>query len=144
MRESDRKANGQNGHAGGPAHASRWRMTAVRATTDPTRVLNQPALRTSDGTIWVVLAGIFAAVCAIPLAMVIADRGSSAVVAWITLVLVIVLYAALIACRVLVHDRVRRLRLMAVLMLAMAAIALLGLVICVAIEWSAVPRPDVA
>jgi hypothetical protein len=132
---------GHTDSTGGTARPPRRRITAVRASTDPTRVLNQPALRTSDGTIWIVLAGIFAAVCVVPLAMVLAEPGPSVVVAWITLLLLIVLYAALIACRITISDRVRRLRLMAILMLGMAGVALLGMMVCVALEWSAVPQP---
>lgn len=101
---------------------------------------NQPALRTSDGTIWIVVAGLFGLICLVPLSLLtVVDPRQSAPVAWITAILVIALYAALLASRWVVDERQRRLRIMAVLMLAMAAVALSGMVICVAIEWSAVP-----
>lgn|SRR5690606_29747039 len=107
---------------------------------DPTRMANQPALRSSEGTIWIVVAGLFALVCLVPLSLLtVVDPRESALAAWITAILVIVLYAALVVTRWLVSARERRVRIMAVLMLAMAAIALFGLLICAVIEWSAVP-----
>ncbi|GAA1547284.1 glucan phosphoethanolaminetransferase (alkaline phosphatase superfamily) [Microbacterium ginsengiterrae] len=116
------------------------RTTRSETRTDPTRMVNQPALRSSDGTIWIVVSGLFVLICLVPLSLltVIAPR-ASAPVAWVTAILVVVLFAALLASRWLVTQRERRLKIMAVLMLAMAAIALIGLVVCAAIEWSAVP-----
>lgn len=116
----------------------RWRRREER--NDPTLMANQPALRSSDGTIWIVVAGLFALICLVPLSLltVVAPR-QSAPVAWITAILVIALYAALLVSRWTVEDRERRLRIMAVLMLAMAAVALFGMLTCTAIEWSAVP-----
>lgn len=110
------------------------------ARNDPTRMANQPALRSSEGTIWIVVAGLFALVCLVPLSLLtVVDPRESALAAWITAILVIVLYAALVVTRWLVSARERRVRIMAVLMLAMAAVALFGLLICAVIEWSAVP-----
>ncbi|UYO96196.1 hypothetical protein OED01_11355 [Microbacterium sp. M28] len=118
---------------GTPHHARR------RGSTDETLVRNQPALRTSDGTIWVLVAGAFAIACAIPLVLILANPGGAGPVAWMTLVLVALSYAGLVATRFLIEDRTRRLRVLAVLMLAMAAVALAGLFACVMIAWSAVP-----
>src|SRR5690606_17794807 len=73
-----------------PAHRARR-----RSATEPTLVRNQPALRSSDGTIWIVVAGGFALACAVPLVLILVDPGPSAVVAWTTAVLMVVLYAAL-------------------------------------------------
>jgi hypothetical protein len=116
------------------------RISRTEARTDPTRMVNQPALRSSDGTIWIVVAGLFVLVCLVPLSLltVVEPRGS-APVAWVTAILVIALYAGLLASRKMVEERERRLRIMAVLMLAMAGVALLGLMVCAAMEWSAVP-----
>lgn len=115
-----------------------WRRRDERH--DPTRMANQPALRSSDGTIWIVVAGLFGLICLVPLSLLtVVDPRRSAPVAWITAILVIVLYAALLVSRWTVDDRERRLRIMAVLMLAMAAVALFGMLTCAAIEWSAVP-----
>lgn len=116
------------------------RMTRTEARADPTRMANQPALRSSEGTIWIVVAGIFALICLVPLGLLtVVDPRESAPIAWITAILVIMLYAALLVARTVVDDRERRLRTMAVLMLSMAAVALIGLVTCAAVEWSAVP-----
>lgn len=116
------------------------RMSRAEARRDPTRMANQPALRSSQGTIWVLVAGLFALVCLVPLSLLtVVDPRESAAVAWITAILVVVLYAALLVTRWIVADREHRLRIMAVLMLAMAAVALIGMVICATIEWSAVP-----
>lgn len=106
---------------------------------DPTRMSNQPALRSSDGTIWVVVAGLFLLVCAFPLSLLtIVEPRSSAPVAWLTAVTIVILYALLVGARFRVPSGTRRLRFMAILMLAMAAVALIGLLICAGIEWSAV------
>lgn len=116
------------------------RMSRAEARSDPTRMANQPALRSSEGTIWVVVGGLFALICLVPLGLLtVVDPRASAPVAWITAILVVVLYAALLVTRWVVGERERRLRTMAVLMVAMAAAALIGLMICAAIEWSAVP-----
>lgn len=116
------------------------RMSRAETRRDPTRMANQPALRSSEGTIWIVVGGLFAMICLVPLSLLtVVEPRESAPAAWITAILVIALYGALLATRWAVGPRERRLRIMAVLMLAMAAIALLGLMICAAIEWSAVP-----
>jgi len=115
-------------------------MSRDQIRRDPTRMANQPALRTSAGRIWIVVGGLFAAICLVPLALLaVVDPRRSAPVAWITAIIIIVLYAATVASRWLVHDREPRLRIMAALMLAMAAVALIGLMVCATIEWSAVP-----
>lgn len=116
------------------------RMSRAEALRDPTRMTNQPALRSSDGLIWMVVAGLFLLVCAVPLVLLtLVDPRASAPMAWVTAILLVALYAALVTARGVVADRKRRLRLMAILMLAMAAVALIGLFICAAIEWTAVP-----
>lgn len=110
------------------------------ARDDPTRMANQPALRTSNGLIWIVVAGLFLVACAVPLSLLtVVDPRASAPMAWITTGLLIALYAALVAARGLVPERERRLRVMAGLMLAMAAVALIGMLVCTVIEWGAVP-----
>lgn len=110
------------------------------AGLDPTRMANQPALRSSDGLIWIIVAGLFLLVCAVPLVLLtLVDPRASAPMAWITAIVLVALYAALVTARGAVTDRKRRLRLMAILMLSMAAVALIGLFTCALIEWSAVP-----
>lgn len=108
--------------------------------SDPTRMANQPALRTSDGLIWIVVAGIFLVICAVPLSLLtVVDPRESAPVAWTTALLLVALYGALLAARGYIAERGQRLRMMAGLMLAMAAVALIGMMVCTAIEWGAVP-----
>lgn len=127
------------------ARMSRAQVSRAQARRDPTRMANQPALRSSDGTIWIVVAGLFVLICLVPLSLLtVIDPRGSAPVAWVTAILVIGLYVALVVSRWAVGDRERRLRLMAGLMIAIAAIALLGLVICAVIEWSVVPVTPVA
>ena len=116
--------------------AHRTRRSSMIAHTDPTLVRNQPSLRTSDGLIWIVVAGLFALISAVPLVLMLAYPGPSAPLAWVTLVRMVMLYGGVVACRFFV-DRERRLRLMAIGMLAMAAVVLLGLLGCIAIEWTA-------
>lgn len=117
---------------------ARWHGRQVRG--DPTLMANQPALRSSEGTIWIVVAGLFALICLVPLGLLtVVDPRQSAPVAWITAILVVAAYAALLVTRWTVDHRERRLRLMAALMLAMAGVALIGMATCVMIEWSAVP-----
>lgn len=103
-------------------------------------MVNQPALRTSEGRIWIIVAGLFLLACAVPLSLLtIVDPRASAPAAWITAIVLVVLYAVLVTARGLVSDREQRLRLMAGLMLGMAATALFGMLVCAAIEWAAVP-----
>src|SRR5690606_21395265 len=94
------------------------RMSRAEARRDPTRMASQPALRSSEGTIWIVVGGVFALICLQPLSLLtgMAPR-ESAPVAWITAIAVIVLYAALLVVRWSLNPRERRLRVMAVLML---------------------------
>lgn len=101
---------------------------------DPTLVRNQPALRTSSGTIWVVVGGLFVIACLIPLSLIVVTGGSAATTAAVTIALVLVLYAVLFVARFAVAPGVRRLRLMAVCLLGVAIVALGGMLLCVAIQ----------
>ncbi|WP_309102052.1 hypothetical protein [Microbacterium sp.] len=114
----------------------RMQHSRGQSSADPTRVRNQPALRTSPGTIWLLVGGTFAVICLIPLIGIIATGRSAAVVASVTIVLVVALYAAMVAIRLSASPGPRRLRSMAYCFLGMAAIALIGMVICVLIQWS--------
>lgn len=107
---------------------------------DPTRMRNQSALRTSPGTIWLTVGGLFAAICAIPLVGIVATGRAAAAVATLTIVVVVALYAAMVAVRLSASPGPRRLRLMAYCFLGMAGTALLGMVICVLIQWSYPPQ----
>lgn len=102
---------------------------------DPTMMKNQPALRTSSGTIWLVMGGLFAAVSLVPFGLLVfSDTSRSRVVALTAGLIVIALYAAIVVVRVAVRPRVLRLRLMAACMLTMAAVALIGAWLCLMIE----------
>lgn len=102
---------------------------------DPTRMANQPALRNSSGAIWLVMGAFFLAASAVPLgALGFIREGSSENLARVLLVAVVVLYVAMVVIRIVVKDRVTRLRTMAGCFLTMAATALLGLIGCAFLE----------
>ena len=103
--------------------------------TDPTRMANQPSLTTSSGTVWIVIGALFLLASAYPLsALLWFDPGESFIVALITAVGMIVLYALLLVTRFTAPAGRRRLRRMAVFFIAMAALAVVGLLVCAAIE----------
>lgn len=103
---------------------------------DPTRMANQPALTTSSGTVWIVVGALFALATAYPLsALLLFDPGASFVVALITAVAVVALYVMIVITRFTVPAGRKRLRRMAAFFLAMAAVAVVGLLVCAAIEW---------
>lgn len=108
--------------------------------TDPTKVTDQPALRTSSGAIWLVSSSIFTAVCLVPLIGIVVSDGTAATVALITAVLLLCLLAAMFIIRFQAEPGPRRLRWLAVCMLAMAVTALTAMSICVTIVWASVPR----
>lgn len=98
---------------------------------DPTRMRNQPSLRTSSGRIWLIFGGLFALASLAALGMFYVageehSRSASVVVA----VIVVVIYGMMIIARFGITARIPRLRVMAAGMLAMAAVAVIGLVIC--------------
>lgn len=102
---------------------------------DPTKMINQPALRESNGAIWIVMGGLFLAVSLIPYgALIFAGSGRSAPVATTFAVIIIALYIALVATRFAVSKRKWRLRIMAGCMLSMAGLALIGMWLCSLIE----------
>src|SRR5690606_22044195 len=73
-------------------------MDATR--TDPTKMMNQPALQTSSGRIWLVMGGLFMVVSLIPLgALAFIRQGPSAPLAMVVGVGVIGLYAAMVGAR---------------------------------------------
>lgn len=107
-----------------------------RVREDPTLVRNQPALRTSSGTIWIIVGALFIAVCLIPLVGIVASGMPAAAVAIATIVLMSVLYAAMVAVRFSATPGPLRLQRMAACFLGVAAVALIGMIVCVMIEWS--------
>lgn len=104
--------------------------------TDPTRVLNQPALRTSTGGIWIVSAGVFTVICLAPLVGIIWTGGAAAAIAAVTAILLVGVLAAMVTVRHTVFPGSRRLKLLAICMLSMAVIAFAGMLTCVIIVWA--------
>src|SRR5690606_13615745 len=95
---------------------------------DPTKMLNQPALRTSSGRIWLIVGGLFAAITG-SLFIVLAMRteGTTQLVAIVASAAVFACLVALIILRIAVKPGPTRLRAMAASMLTMAAVSLVGM-----------------
>lgn len=111
------------------------RGASGRSGLDPTRMVNQPALRTSSGRVWLVMGGLFAAVSLLPLGLLIfAGDGRSRGVAIPVAVAVVLLFAAIVVARLVLPGGPVRLRTMAACMITMAAVALLGVWVCGLIE----------
>ncbi len=111
------------------------RTTGTARSQDPTMVTSQPALRTSSGAIWIIVAALFTAVSLVPLIAIVADGGPAAPVALVTASLLVAALVAMVIVRVSVAEGPRRLRALAGCLLSMALMALIGLLICVAIVW---------
>ncbi len=102
---------------------------------DPTKMINQPALQQSKGTIWVVMGGLFMLMSVIPFAaLVFLGSGRSAPLALTVGIVVIALYVAMLVVRFSVTRQKLRLRVLAICMLSMAGIALIGIWVCSLIE----------
>lgn len=109
-----------------------------RSASDPTLMRNQPALRTSSGSIWIIVASLFTAVSLVPLVGIVAEGGASASVAMWTAAVIVCLLAAMVLVRLTVRPGPPRLRALAGCFIALAAIALIGVAVCVAIVWAPV------
>ncbi|OII04010.1 hypothetical protein [Curtobacterium sp. MCBA15_008] len=91
--------------------------------TDPTRVGDQPALRTASGSNWLVWGAVTAVlVAAVMVLMAIRSPG----VGWPALVAVVVLFVAMVVVRAAVRPRRARLVTLAVLDLAIVVIGLVA------------------
>jgi len=93
---------------------------------------NQPSLRTSSGAIWIVVGTLFVAVSLVPLVLIAGTGGPSATIAIVTIIVLVALLTALVVVRITVREQVLRLRLMAGSLLAIAAVALIGMLLCLA------------
>lgn len=128
------KASGSGSHLGadsGPNPGSEPEL-------DPTKVLNQPALRRSSGTIWLVMGALFLLASLFSFGVVIAGgSGASTPLAVIGGAIAIALYGAMVLVRLLVADGPKRLRLLAACMLTMALVSLVGVWVCAYIEAAA-------
>jgi hypothetical protein len=91
-------------------------------TDDPTRVRNQPSLTTASGTIWLVTGGIMAGIALVVLVWL----GSLDSLGYWAAGIVALLYAGMLLVRAWVVPQRLRLGLLATLMLAIAAVALTG------------------
>ena len=103
---------------------------------DPTLVRSQPALRTSSGAIWIIVASLFTAVCLVPLIGIVAAGGVAGAVAIATAVAIVLLLAGMVVVRLTVQAGPPRLKALAVCFLAMAVVALAGMAACVLIVWA--------
>ncbi|MBL3688007.1 hypothetical protein D3248_13715 [Leucobacter zeae] len=105
--------------------------------SDPTRMANQPSLQTSRGRIWIVVGGLFAVLSLVPFTALVVSGSPAAPVATAAGALVILLYATMLVLRFAIPNRTRRLRLLAACLLALAAVALLGAIVCALVAASA-------
>ena len=106
---------------------------------DPTKMINQPALQRSRGTVWIVVAGLFLLAALVPFgALGFAGSGRSAGVAIVAGSIAIALYLALVIVRFAISEQRLRLRVMAACMLTMAFVSLVGVIVCAMIEWAGV------
>jgi hypothetical protein len=99
---------------------------------DPTRMSNQPALRTSRGAIWLVVAGILAAIALTEFILLLG--GATAVLPVVGIVVVAVLYLAMIVSTLAIPASPVRLRVLAALMIAIAVVALVLLAIIASVN----------
>ncbi|MGC3021758.1 MULTISPECIES: hypothetical protein [unclassified Brevibacterium] len=98
---------------------------------DSSNIGDQPSLRSSSGTIWIVAGGIFLVVISGVLAAVISSGGQAVRTAITTIIIAAFLYLVLLIARFAVRPGAARLRVMAAAMIGMAVAALIGLVLCV-------------
>lgn len=133
--QSENQSNDENRNLG------RGRGSAADepdAPLDPTKVLNQPALRRSSGTIWLVMGALFLLASLFSFGVVISgSNGASIPLAISCGAIAIALYGAMVLVRIIVARGLKRLRLLAGFMLAMALISLVGVWVCAFIEGSA-------
>lgn len=102
---------------------------------DPTKMVNQPSLRTSHGLVWLIVGGLFAAASLIPFSLLaFAGTGRSTGAAITVGIVILVLYAAMLVSRFAIRPGPVRLWVLAGCMLAMALAALIGVWVCIALE----------
>lgn len=105
-----------------------------RERLDPTKIRDQPALRSSSGAVWIVAGGLFLLVVAAVLAWIIVSSGTAAPVAVATGAAVVGLYVVMLVVRFAVRSGTVRLRIMAVAMICMALVSVVGLLLTVGAE----------
>ncbi|WP_423057993.1 hypothetical protein [Brevibacterium linens] len=102
-----------------------------REPIESRRISDQPALRSSSGTIWIVAGGIFLVVIAGVLTAIIVSSSTAVATAITTIVIAAVLYLILLIARFAFRPGRVRLWVMAAAMIGMAVASLVGLVLCV-------------
>ena len=96
-------------------------------TDDPTKIRNQPALTTSTGRIWLIVGGLFTAISlGVLIPMMALEPGGVALVA---AVVDVVLYLVIVAARLFIGPGRRRLGVMAIALLVIAAVSLTAVLI---------------
>jgi len=110
-------------------------MARLRRDADPTAIGEQPALTTSSGTIWLVVAGIFTAIALVELAFMLTFGNPLVVVG---LVLVAGQYLGILVTRFITPAGRLRLRIMAGLMLGIAGVSLIVVGVVAAERWSTI------
>ena len=114
-------------------------MNPTEPGLDPTIVLNQPLLRRSSGTIWLVMGALFLIASLFSFGVVMAGgSGASMPLAITGGAIAIVVYGAMVLVRLVVGAGVKRLRLLAACLLTMALVSLVGVWVCAYIEAAAV------
>lgn len=105
-----------------------------RERLDPTKIRDQPSLRSSSGTVWIVAGGLFLCVILFVLAWIIVGGGAAVPVAVTTAALAVALYVVLLVVRFVVRPGKVRLRIMAGAMIGMALFSIVGLLASVGVE----------
>ena len=102
---------------------------------DPTLMRNQDAVRHSTGSSWLFVGALFAAAALVVFGIMLQLRPLTSPV---TLSIVVALFVAMIVVRATVSSHRIRLRALAALLIAMAAVSLIGAVVVSLQEWSAI------
>jgi hypothetical protein len=102
---------------------------------DPTRVGDQPALRTSSGAVWLVVGGAMAALCIV---LLLALNSLQHPVGLIGAGVIAVLYVFMVAAVLAIPARRARLVTLAILMIGIAIVGLVFVLIVNTAEWAAV------
>ena len=106
-------------------------MTEDDRERDPTRMANQPALRTSSGAVWLIVAALFTAVSLAPLIGIVRSGGAAGTVGLVTAILLVLGLVTMVVIRLTVRSVRARLRALAACFLAMAGLTLVGITVCV-------------
>lgn len=102
---------------------------------DPTLMRNQPALRRSQGLIWIVAGAIFAAVSLVVFLPLTATQPT---LAWAGILIVLGLFAAMLIVRFTVKSHKTRMLTLATLLIATAIAGLVIVVLISMSEWATV------